>query len=122
MSDIGSRTEASEHSKPKKTPQQELEGIWKQRMFWNDGPEVKFTESLPEGMRMIMVDTEFNVLRSPLPGVPIDQKTGKPKDVPIAIFGPSAEPKYIEEEAKKLGKQIQDGEVWYIPPEEIIME
>lgn len=121
MTDFG-KDAGRREPQPEKTPQQKLEKIWGERMHWHEGPDVKLTESLPEGMRLVMVDPEFLVLRSPLPGVPIDSQTGKPKDVPIAIFGPNVEPKYVEEEAKELGKKIQEGEVWYVPPEEIIMK
>lgn len=120
MADFGKDIGRSEQE-PAKTPQEELEEIWRDPRFWSKGQDVQLTEPLPEGMRMVAVDPDFYVLRSPLPGVPIDPNTGKPQDVPIAVFGPNVDPKNVEEKATKLGEQIKNGEVSYVPPEKIIM-
>lgn len=108
----------SEARKPK-TPQQELETLWKNQTFWNNGPQEKM-ENLPVGMRVISPDTDFSVLRAVLPGAPINAETKTPVDVPVAVFRKGPNPEIVREEAKKVEQNIKDEEIWYVPPEELI--
>lgn len=73
-------------------------------------------------MRILAVSGNFSVMRSPLPGSPIDTKTGKQVDVPVAIFGGHSDIQGMVMVAEQIHDEIIKETVWYEPPEEIIFD
>ncbi len=91
--------------------QEQLESVWKDRLAWTEGIEQKI-EGLPEGTRFIELDTHTAVLRMLTPDAPINKTTGKPDDIPVAMFSTHGNtPEEIINTALKIGSAIIRGEV-----------
>lgn len=123
MTDIKEDLELEEGQKEvQETLQERLEKLWKNKFAWGKGAKIKESpKPLTKGMELIMLnnDPDFLVLRSPLPGAPIDPETGRMLTIPVAVFGRHLGPENIEKVATEVGRGIQRGEVHYVPPEEL---
>lgn len=103
-------TELDEQELQRENIQKEVESVWGEKFNWLEGPAVQL-EGLPEGMRLVEVDTDTLVLRSLIPDAPRNENEAMPNDVPVAVFGNNADPKELRKEAMKIGSAIIRGDI-----------